>query len=227
METTFAQRLALACDRCPQVPPKFGGRQEVIAEWIGVSAEAVSKWFAGESIPRQSRIKLLAKKLGVDEAWLALGVESGVNKQQARQEATGQEGAVHYVAGLIKMTGSNCVFPKTGEASSGADLYAIIDGEQVSISVSRVRAIEHDSFEVFIPNDYAQLTCVAVVPSEPGHPDEFHVVKVPTEVIDETKKPRDSYWFVNLRRTRSQCDYEVNGMACSKINFFGDANEWS
>lgn len=44
--------------------------QEVLAEKIGVSRQAISKWETGEAAPELSKLALLAKTFGVTADWL-------------------------------------------------------------------------------------------------------------------------------------------------------------
>lgn len=51
-----------------------GLNQAALAQACGVSREAVSKWFAGESLPRPAKLRSLAETLGLDLAGLQLAV---------------------------------------------------------------------------------------------------------------------------------------------------------
>lgn len=53
-----------------------GLNQAALAQACGVSREAVSKWFAGESLPRPAKLKTLAQALGLDLAALQVSVAS-------------------------------------------------------------------------------------------------------------------------------------------------------
>ena len=52
-----------------------------------VSQEAVRKWFAGESQPKQPTMRKLAGALGVDYVCLALGTSHGEIEKGAQQRA--------------------------------------------------------------------------------------------------------------------------------------------
>ena len=71
----FAARLEKACDQNPLVSEKNKGRQVYIKDKLGVSQEAVRRWFDGRSRPRPKLMKWLAGLLRVDEAWFTLGVD--------------------------------------------------------------------------------------------------------------------------------------------------------
>ncbi|MBQ9980455.1 MAG: helix-turn-helix transcriptional regulator [Oscillospiraceae bacterium] len=49
---------------------KVGLSQEALAERIGVSRQAVSKWETGEAVPEVGKLLLLAKTFGVTTDWL-------------------------------------------------------------------------------------------------------------------------------------------------------------
>lgn len=53
-------------DLVQQVMTSRGLNQAALAQACGVSREAVSKWFAGESLPRPAKLRALADTLGVD-----------------------------------------------------------------------------------------------------------------------------------------------------------------
>jgi len=87
-QSDFPGRLAQACDRNPNIAPEGQGRQADLARAIGVSFEAVSKWFRGETTPRRDKIAALARLLGVDEAWLAIGNAPEFDSPRARALST-------------------------------------------------------------------------------------------------------------------------------------------
>ena len=49
---------------------KAGLSQEALAEKLGVSRQAVSKWETGEAVPELSKLVLLAAAFGVTTDWL-------------------------------------------------------------------------------------------------------------------------------------------------------------
>ncbi|HEF8786434.1 TPA: helix-turn-helix domain-containing protein [Providencia alcalifaciens] len=70
----FSRRLAQACK---DAGLNEHGRGAEIVKALGVSSKAVSKWFNGESLPRQDKMNALAKFLNCNVVWLQHG-ESGV-----------------------------------------------------------------------------------------------------------------------------------------------------
>ena len=49
---------------------KAGLSQEALAEKLGVSRQAISKWETGESVPELSKLVLLARAFDVTTDWL-------------------------------------------------------------------------------------------------------------------------------------------------------------
>ena len=80
----FHTRLLQGCRENPDIPEYGKGQQTFIAQRLGVSQEAVRKWFAGESKPKAAVGRKLAELLGVDYVWLALGTSHGERPQAVR-----------------------------------------------------------------------------------------------------------------------------------------------
>lgn len=68
-----------------QCRKRSGLSQEELAERVGVSRQAVSKWELGTALPELDKLKLLAKTFGVSTDWL-LDDEQDI-QQETRQEA--------------------------------------------------------------------------------------------------------------------------------------------
>ncbi|MFK3558307.1 LexA family protein [Pasteurella multocida] len=66
----FAERLSIACANCGL---KEKGRGIHIANAMGLSTKAVSKWFNAETMPSASNIYVLAKLLDTTPEWLMFG----------------------------------------------------------------------------------------------------------------------------------------------------------
>ncbi|MBW0146229.1 helix-turn-helix domain-containing protein [Marinobacter arenosus] len=69
----FAQRIKIACDNQPRLPANKEGQETWLSSRLGISHEAVRRWFSGESMPRRRLMADLASLLKVDERWLASG----------------------------------------------------------------------------------------------------------------------------------------------------------
>jgi transcriptional regulator with XRE-family HTH domain len=83
----FARRLNQVIEESDLLPPYNQGRYTWISEQlrkqfgVEVTRETVRKWVWGETIPRNEKLKALAKLFDVDEGWLAFGITSEVNKK--------------------------------------------------------------------------------------------------------------------------------------------------
>ena len=132
----FSVRLAQACRENVDIPAPGKGQQTFLAERMKVSQEAVRKWFAGESQPKQPTMRKLAGALGVDYVWLALGTSHG-EIEKRRAAAGRQDSAVYALAGYVIERGYNMAF-----AGSDADH----DIDAIGHGVHRVivvRSAEH------------------------------------------------------------------------------------
>ena len=61
---------------------RAGLSQEALAERLGVSRQAVSKWETGEALPETGKLAALAAELGVSVDWLLS--EAELEESQAR-----------------------------------------------------------------------------------------------------------------------------------------------
>ena len=68
-------------DQIREAREKLGISQETLAEQVGVSRQAVSKWEMGTASPSLENVQLLSQVLGVD---LAAGAEAGTSKGERR-----------------------------------------------------------------------------------------------------------------------------------------------
>lgn len=164
----FARRLNQACDDHPNVPPFYSGRQSYVHKALKVSPEGTRKWFAGLTKPRPETMTRLARLLGVDEAWLSLGVTppASLKERETRNAMAG--GAVNIVAGFIQLDGGRVAFPRADDPQAEhVDLYVIIRGMQFSIHVSLGLETEDGSIVFHLPVNYADYTNIGVVASGP------------------------------------------------------------
>lgn len=181
----FAVRLNQACDDSPDIPEYGKGRQTVLADKMGVSQEAVRKWLAGEATPKKDKVKALATILGVDEAWLALGIAPTLTARERKLAGRAVEGVVLIMAGAIQLAGGNCAFPTEDDPrSSYVDIYAIVKGIKVDINVSTAREIDDDTYEVVVPREFKDVRCFVYFTAVGVM---FNIVEVPTQVIEKQK----------------------------------------
>lgn len=79
---------------------KAGLSQEALAEKLGVSRQAVSKWETGESVPELAKLVLIAKTFGVTTDWL-LSEEGETADEPSESNDTPANNWVESIPGVI------------------------------------------------------------------------------------------------------------------------------
>lgn len=177
----FAQRINTACDQNPHIPAYGMGRQTWVKEKMGVSHEAVRKWFLGQARPRPDKLAMLANVLECDEAWLALGKKGDLDPREKRARSLNIEGAVNVVTGLMQLNGANCAFPgEKDPAAAYVDLYAITRGEQWSIHVALGKEGPPGQFKFAVPKEYELCKTIGVVHARPNR---VHMLAMDHEML--------------------------------------------
>lgn len=207
----FSARLIEACDASPNIPEYGKGRQVVIANELNISQEAVRKYFSGESMPKQEKMRKLATFLEVEQAWLALGEKSEVSRDAKRLAGKIADASVMFTAGTIQLAGGNCAFPPEDDPrASYVDIYAIIKGVRHDINVASAHEISPGMFEVIIPREFKDLKCIACVIWQAPC---FDLLELSTDLIDRHKVRRSVDYSVTINR--------LNG------HYFTGEDEWS
>lgn len=189
----FAARLISACDSCAHIPPPYQGRQTYIAGKISVSQEAVRKWLAGIAMPKRPKMEALATLLGVDYAWLSLGIKPEASMDSKRLAGKVVEAGAMLVAGKISLYGGTCSFPEPGEAE-GVHLFAILKGRMLSIHVCSFRKTIPGIFEISIPSNFEKLTMVGFT----SEGDCYKMFDIPAELINQYKVLRADDYTVTI-----------------------------
>ena len=112
--SSFKDRLIEACiesEECPMSGRnKRGGQQKWLAEKVGVSEQAASKWFNGKAVP-WNQLPKIAEVLGVSLCWLSWGEEaSNENEElthQKVQEVSTRTQAIYAWCGKACQLGLN------------------------------------------------------------------------------------------------------------------------
>lgn len=193
-DKAFAKRLEVACEGHPHCPTdQYRGKQKWLYEGlesefgVKVSAEAVRKWFSGESRPRPKIMSFLARLLEVDEAWLSLGITPELTPRERKQRNAIADGAVNLVAGMIQMGGGNIAFPE----DDSVDIFAIIAGKQVNIDVVLPFDLGKDQFRLTIADKLDKKMIIAVIPQ---HEFYFRVLMVTPEIVRDAGDLRGDFW---------------------------------
>lgn len=106
----FSKRLQTACDNNVNVPPYGKGLQTWLSKRLGVSQEAVRRWFNAESGPRPQLLSQLSAVPEVDESWLALGITNAPKSSKHRAYSDKAAGAAYVCFGLLRAAGYACAF---------------------------------------------------------------------------------------------------------------------
>jgi len=165
----FARRLNQAIEESDLLPPYNQGRYTWISEQlrrqfgVEVTRETVRKWVSGETVPRNEKLRALAKLFNVDEGWLAFGVRSEVTARQGPGKILADSGVVSLVAGLIQMAGGTCALPEPGDRNEFVDLYAIIGRRQRMIAARLGDEVASGKYRFSVPNEYEQCVNIGVV----------------------------------------------------------------
>ena len=214
----FAGRLRQACDDSQYVPEYGKGRQVVIANRLKVSQEAVRKWFEGESVPRPQKMKQLASFLGVDHAWLALGVKSEMRHEDVLRAKRTGSASVYMVTGLIMLEGGKCAWPsETDPRNEYVDVYAIIRGIQTSIHVCTGRNVGDAEWELVFPRQYPDVHCIGLIPIGAGT---FHLIDMPRLMLDTYKNRKSGDYSVTVSKRGSR--YYTDDEEWPRFKTFGE-----
>ncbi len=155
----FKDRFAKACLDNPDIPPFNRGQQTFLAQNVGVSQEAVRKWFYGESKPKPPTAKKLAKLLGVDYLWLMMGTEHGeieVKKVAAQR----QDAAVYAFMAFLIEQGHSAAFE---QRDSDVDIVSIHGGSQNQYTVRATESVEESMLVRFPSSSLSSSDSVVAV----------------------------------------------------------------
>lgn len=213
----FVQRLVQACDECDSIPPPHRGRQQVIADALGLAPEAVSKWFHAVSMPRPNKMEDLATLLQVDPSWLSFGISPEMSRMERKAHAREIDGAVHLVRGMLTLAGAHTGTPGEKDPRSVyVDFYATMRGSVYPIHVSLGRETSKDTFEIALPREFKDVRSIAVIPAGPG---KFHFLDMPLQSVEEYKARKAGGFAVTVNRVESS-RYMTGGFTWPRIKSF-------
>lgn len=159
----FKSRLIIACNKNAKIPDFGKGQQVVISDHLGVSQEAVRKWFSGISVPRPNAMKALAHFLDVQYVWLSLGVD---HEETAimRKMSISQDASLYAFVSYILNRGGTVAFNESVGCTS--DLTAIENGKMTKYSVYSAINIT-DTYQQFkLTRNSIDVECVCAVKIE-------------------------------------------------------------
>lgn len=214
----FVQRLKQACDESRHIPPPGKGRQQAIANALGVGPEAASKWFKGVAMPRPDKMAILADLLETDQSWLTFGIEPELDRSERRVQAKESDGAIHLVWGLINLAGGHCGVPSARDPRSGyVDFYATLRGSVYPIYVSLARPSGRDLFECTVPDEYRAVRMIVVVPVGGL---KYDFLDLPVDVVDEYKSRKQGGIVVTFANQERR--FVVGNTPIPKIKNFAE-----
>lgn len=197
-DKAFARRLNKACEDHPHCPTdQYRGKQKWVYEGlerefgVKVSAEAVRKWFSGESRPRPKVMAFLARLLDVDEAWLSLGIVPEISPQEKMRRNALANGGVNLLAGLIQLAGGNIAFPESED--EGVDIYAILGGKQFHLDVAIPLPTGRFEYKVVVRDKLERKHFIIVVQDEEQTISGIRLIHLPAEVVAQYGNLRGGY----------------------------------
>lgn len=170
-DPAFAKRLESACDAHPHAPEKHRGRLawlkgEMAKHGVKISYETGRKWFAGEARARPGKMETLAQVLGVDPAWLAMGIDAQFQPHERKVRNAMADSAVNLIAGFVQMDGGYPAFPDEKDQRArddSVDLYAIIRGANYSFHVVFGDKTDDKELRFVVPTRYDNVTVLGVI----------------------------------------------------------------
>lgn len=217
-DADFARRLAQACDQHEMIPAYGYGRQTWLKEKMRVSHEAVRKWVKGESRPRPRKMKELAELLGVDEAWLSLGVEPEGTPKEKKERSAKLTGASNVFLGLLQAAGGSVAFPD--QPDSPIDFFAILNGRHLAFHVTLAHKVSAETVAFRVPVDFETVTTVGAVRGGPVHLD---FVVLPRAVIKQHGVHHGGH--IELAVEPRTSHYVVNGHKLPKLQSFDEITD--
>jgi len=207
-DSSFVGRLKTACDGHPDVPAYGLGRQTWVKEKMQVSHEAVRKWFTGGR-PRPAKMSELARLLGVDEAWLSLGVTPGMAPKERKARNAQAQGVVNVFMGLLQLGGGHCAFPAEDDPARGyVSLYAIRGGTQTSYHVTLGQPLEGGGVRFIVPSEYEKCVVVGAVPATRGA---VSFLRLSAELVDQHGVRKGGYVVVDVQPDDAHKGQYVSG----------------
>ena len=217
----FVSRLTQACEESSYVPPPHKGRQQYLADKLGVAPEAVSKWFKAVSMPRPDKLERLSEILQVDQSWLAFGISPEMDRAERKAHSREVDGAVHLVMGMIMLSGGHCGVPSSRDQRAlYVDFYATVRGSVYPIHISLARELSRDHYELLVPKEYRDVRSIAVIPAGAG---KYHFIDMPLAMIEEHKTRKSGQFALAVNRVDGQ-RYMTGGDTWPRFKSFGELN---
>lgn len=223
-DAPFAKRLNEACDNHPDCPPLHYGRLSWLVSnfkskfSVDITSETARKWIAGEVRPRPSSMSLLAQLLEIDLAWLAVGSEGDVPREERKVRNAMADGAVNLVAGMIATDGGHPAFPDPDDPrAKSTDLFAIIKGAQYAFKVTVGHPNGGKSWLFSLPNNYRDVFVIGLVRVGPFH---WDVLELDAETITKNRENKGGQLAITADKRGAA--YTVGGHKLRQLESFAD-----
>lgn len=147
-----------------------------------VTLQSVHRWYHGHARPRNKKLTMLAKVMGVDPTWLTSGKVLEIDAATSQRLQVMSDGAKNCLIGFIQLAGWQCAIPDPGDEGAGyVDFYAIIKGRQHRVHVSSAADFgDSGKLRFIITNKYEKCTVVGVNQTGPFSVD---ILRFPSDLI--------------------------------------------
>jgi DNA-binding transcriptional regulator YiaG len=223
-DAVFAKRLETAMDGNPHCPAYNHGRLTWVRDQFkdrfktDLTIETVRKWASGEARPRPNKMKLLARLLEADEAWLSLGIAPEMDVRAREKRNVALSGAASVVMGLVQMDGGVTAFPGDKDPRGAVvDFYAIIKGAQYAVHTALAQHMEGNSLKFVVPTDFEQCTLIGIV-KNPGM--RLDLLELPTETVAKNQARKGGFGEIEVYKRGEE--YLLDGSKLPKIKSFAE-----
>lgn len=211
----FKKRLVEACAGNDDIPQFGKGQQTYIAQKLNISQEAVRKWFAGDTVPRQSLAIELAKVLGVKHSWLALGTAHGEINADIKTARRHEHTTYAVMAYLI----ANNIGASFNDDKHFTDIMMIDQGRVRHLAVEE--AVEKDKGVFTATFSEAQIsegsTIVLVSDSSTNRSVAVDFIEIDDSVWKSLGKKEGKNFTIEFTQSARSFNYSAGAMKLSKL----------
>ncbi|MCP8896647.1 hypothetical protein KYK29_17105 [Shinella daejeonensis] len=205
VDPAFARRMKIACDKIRDMPADKGRStwimQQMKMNGINVSLQTAYRWYHGRGRPRNQKLLMLAKVLGVDSAWLANGDIPELDFAEKKHFNAAADASVNVVMGFVQMAGWQCAFPEEDDPNRDAvHFYSIIKGKQHRFHVSYGLKEDDGSYVFSAPVAHEKCTVVGLIETKPLH---VELLQIPSEAIEAAGSARTGSIRVEIVKSGS------------------------
>lgn len=204
VDPLFAKRMEVTLDNHPRAPAMKEGRltwlwNELKLHGAEVTLQSVHRWYHGLARPRNKKLTMLAKVMGVDPTWLTSGRVPEIDAATSQRLQVMSDGAKNCLIGFIQLSGWQCAIPDPGdEGASYIDFYAIIKGRQHRVHVSSGADFgDSGKLRFTITNKFEKCAVIGVNQTGPLSVD---VLRFPSDLIAKHGEQKGGSTEIVVRR---------------------------